>query len=146
MKKSRAIISDLAWFVPAATLLVTFVVYPVIRTIGLSFFHKSLATGFVSEFAGLANFARAATDSRFVASLVITFVFTAISVAFEFGLGLLLALSSESMRKAQGVVRVILLVPWTLPTAVIAVLWAWMLNDQYGGVNAVLLRSGVIDS
>ena len=42
--------------------------------------------------------------------------------------------------------RVILLIPWTLPTAVIAVLWAWMLNDQYGGVNAVLLRLGVIDS
>jgi ABC-type sugar transport systems, permease components len=41
---------------------------------------------------------------------------------------------------------VILLIPWTLPTAVIAVLWAWMLNDQYGGVNAVLLRLGVIDS
>ena len=79
MKKPRPIIFDIAWFVPAAALLATFVVYPVIRTIGLSFFHKSLANGFVSEFAGLANFARAVTDSRFLASLWITFLFTAIS-------------------------------------------------------------------
>jgi multiple sugar transport system permease protein len=146
MKKPRAIMFDLAWFAPVAALLLIFVIYPVIRTIGLSFFHKSLATGFASEFAGLANFARAVTDSRFIASLWITFIFTAISVALEFGFGLLLALASESVQKAQGAVRVILLIPWTLPTAVIAVLWAWMLNDQYGGVNAVLLRSGVIDS
>ena len=145
-RRLRRMVLDLAWFLPAAALLAIFVVYPVIRTIGLSFFHKSLVTGFVSEFAGLANFVRALTDSRFIASLWITFLFTAISVALEFGLGLLLAISSESIRKAQSVVRVILLIPWTLPTAVIAVLWAWMLNDQYGGVNAVLLRLGVIDS
>jgi trehalose/maltose transport system permease protein len=146
VKKLGPVLLGFAWFAPAMALLLIFVVYPVIRTIGLSFFHKSLATGFASEFAGLANFARAITDSRFIASLWITFIFTAISVALEFGLGLLLALSTESARKAQGAVRVILLIPWTLPTAVIAVLWAWMLNDQYGGVNAVLLRSGVIDS
>ena len=132
----------MAWFVPASSLLLIFVIYPAIRTIGLAFSHKDPSSGFASEFAGLANFLRAATDSRFISSLWITFIFTAASVALEFGLGLLLALSAESVRKAQGLVRVILLIPWTLPTAVIAVLWGWMLNDQYGGVNLQAERVG----
>jgi multiple sugar transport system permease protein len=38
------------------------------------------------------------------------------------------------------------MVPWTLPTAVIAVLWAWIFNDQYGALNAILLRLGLIDT
>src|SRR5262249_19637767 len=40
----------------------------------------------------------------------------------------------------------ILLIPWALPTAVIAVLWAWIFNDQYGILNSVLTRTGVLHS
>ena len=145
-KPSRSFVPELAWFAPAAVLLLVMVVYPVFRTIGLSFFHKNLLTGFASQFAGLENFARILTDSRFGSSLWVTVIFTLISVTAEFGIGLLLALSASSLRQWRNAVQVILLVPWTLPTAVIAVLWAWMLNDQYGGVNAVLLRSGLIHS
>ena len=145
-KPSRSFVPELAWFAPAAVLLLAMAVYPVLRTIGLSFFHKNLLTGFASQFAGLENFARIINDSRFGSSLWVTVIFTLISVTVEFGIGLLLALSASSLRQGRNAVRVILLIPWTLPTAVIAVLWAWMLNDQYGGVNAVLLRFGLIHS
>jgi multiple sugar transport system permease protein len=40
----------------------------------------------------------------------------------------------------------VFLIPWTLPTSVIAVLWAWILNDQYGALNAVLLRLGLVET
>jgi len=39
-----------------------------------------------------------------------------------------------------------LLIPWTLPTAILAVLWAWIFNDQYGIVNSLLIRSGMLGS
>jgi multiple sugar transport system permease protein len=135
-----------AWFIPALILLLAVAVYPIVRTIGLSMVHKSLATGFQTTFAGFDNFARIAVDSRFRGSFWTTVVFTVVSVAAEFGIGLLLALSVSSIRRWRNVVQGVLLVPWTLPTAVIAVLWAWILNDQYGAVNAILLRAGLLDS
>jgi multiple sugar transport system permease protein len=33
-----------------------------------------------------------------------------------------------------------------LPTAVIAVLWTWVFNDQFGVLNALLTRIGLLDS
>jgi multiple sugar transport system permease protein len=127
-------------------LLAAVVVYPMLRTVTLSFVHENLATGFHTEFAGLDNFARIIIDSRLRNSLWTTTLFTLVSVAGEFLIGLLLALSIESLKKWRNVARVILLVPWTLPTAVIAVLWAWIFNDQFGVLNAVLMRLGFIDS
>jgi multiple sugar transport system permease protein len=143
LKTQRSQKSDLLWFLPAALLLSVIVFYPVLRTIALSFAHKSLATGFRTEFAGIDNFKRSLTDSRFTDSLWTTMVFTVVSVLAEFTIGLLLAMSVTSVRSWRNAARTMLLVPWTLPTAVTAVLWAWILNDQYGALNGLLMRTGI---
>jgi multiple sugar transport system permease protein len=135
------------WFVPASILLLAVVCYPVLRTITLSFVHENLATGFRAEFAGLDNFRRIVVDSRLHGTVATTLVFTVVSVGAEFLIGLLLALSVDSLSKRwRSFVRVVYLVPWTLPTAVIAVLWTWIFNDQFGVLNAVLTRLRLIDS
>ena len=142
----QAYLADAGWFIPASILLLAIVCYPILRAIGLSFVHESLANGFHTEFAGLDNFVRILGDSRFRGSLTTTLLFTLASVTAEFLIGLLLALSTTSLRKWRNLPRVIFLVPWTLPTAVIAVLWTWIFNDQLGILNAVLIRLGFIDS
>jgi multiple sugar transport system permease protein len=139
-------LSEAGWFVPASVLLLAVVCYPILRTISLSLVHENLAGGFRPEFAGLDNFARILVDSRFRGSFATTLFFTLFSVGAEFLIGLLLALSMSSLRKWRSLVRVTFLVPWTLPTAVIAVLWTWIFNDQFGVLNAVLIRLGFIDS
>ena len=65
-------------------------------------------------------------------------------MTLEFTLGLALALAASRLAKGQDAVRTILLIPWTLPTAVIAVLWAWIFNDQFGVVNTVLQRLRIL--
>lgn len=134
------------WFLPSSILLLAVVCYPVLRTIGLSFLHENLATGFQSDFAGLDNFVRLLGDSRLRSSLAVTLFFTIVSVGAEFLIGLFLALAMNSLKKWHNLARVTLLVPWTLPTAVIAVLWTWIFNDQFGVLNAVLARLGLIHS
>jgi len=135
------------WFyVPAALLLFLVVAYPIARTAALSFFHLNLSTAFQPEFAGGQNYARLISDSRFLGSLGVTAVFAAVSVSVEFLLGLLLALAANQWVRGQGVLRSIFLAPWTLPTAIIAVLWAWIFNDQYGVVNALLQKTGLVAS
>jgi multiple sugar transport system permease protein len=134
---------DSLWFLPAALLIAVVVVYPIFRTVGLSFVHESLATEFHSTFAGFANYARLFVDSRFHSSLWTTGFFTVISVAAEFLIGFLLALSVKSLARWGPAIRVILLTPWTLPTAVIALLWAWIFNDQFGVLNALGRQLGL---
>jgi multiple sugar transport system permease protein len=134
------------WFGPAAALLAVVVVYPILRTLILSFVREDLSTGFRAEFTGTDNFIRLILDSRFRSSLWTTAFFTTASVAAESLIGLLLALSVDAMRTWRNAIRVIFLAPWTLPTAVIAVLWTWIFNDQYGVLNALLLRTGLLDS
>jgi multiple sugar transport system permease protein len=46
----------------------------------------------------------------------------------------------------QNAVRTFLLIPWTLPTAIVGVLWAWILNDQFGILNHLLVQTGLMDS
>ena len=142
----QGVASRTAFCVPAAIVLLLVLAYPVARTTLLSWFHFKLATGFQAEFAGVDNFVRLIFDSRFHNSVIVTAKFTLASVALEFCLGLLLALTANNLNRGRGIVRSIFLAPWTLPTAVIAVLWAWIFNDQYGVLNALLERAHLVQS
>src|SRR5262249_49942398 len=115
-------------------------------TFTLSLYRVDAANSFQPQFTGLANFIRLAVDSRFRETLLTTTLFTAATVSIEFFLGLVLALLADSWIGGPGAVRPPLLIPWTLPTAVIAVLWAWIFNDQYGILNSLLLRAGILST
>jgi multiple sugar transport system permease protein len=144
-KRPQAILGNIAWFGPAGILLLAVLCYPVLRTIILSFTNQSLATGFQSEFAGLDNFSRLLVDSRLTGTLWTTSFFTFVSVGFEFLIGLILAISLDAIKR-RDLFRVIFLLPWTLPTAVIAVLWTWIFNDQYGVLNFLLTGLNLTES
>jgi trehalose/maltose transport system permease protein len=61
--------------------------------------------------------------------------FTAITVFFEFVLGLIIALVVNSNFKGRGAMRAVMLVPWAVPTVISAQMWKWMYNDIYGPIN-----------
>src|SRR6185369_13206750 len=70
--------------------------------------------------------------------------FSVISVAIETALGLVVALVLNAEFRGRGLVRAAILIPWAIPTIVSAKMWAWMLNDQFGILNDILLRLGLI--
>ena len=142
----EAMNKKIVWFIPSAFLIGVVLVYPALRTFALSFYTVDVTNSFQADFAGLRNFARLALDSRFHTTLWTTIVFAATTVLIEFVVGLVLALSADTWSRGRTAVRTILLIPWMLPTAVIAVLWAWMFNDQYGIINSLLTRAGIIGS
>ena len=139
-------IQSALWYAPAGVLLLLVFAYPILRTLVLSLMHYSLGTGFEPRFAGADNYFRLLADSRFLASLRVTALFPVASVALEFLIGFLAALAVEGIGRNGRIARILLLIPWTLPTAIMAVLWMWMFNDQYGLINAVLSRTGILDS
>jgi multiple sugar transport system permease protein len=132
--------------IPALLILGLVFVYPIARAFWLSCFAENLGTQLQPIFAGLTNYQRMIGDGRFWQSMWNTSVFTAISVTIELLLGLGVALVLNQSFFGRGVVRTIAIIPWALPTAIMGLAWAWIFNDQYGVVNDILQRLGLIDS
>jgi trehalose/maltose transport system permease protein len=73
-----------------------------------------------------------------------TLRFSVVSVVCETVLGMAVALALNAKFPGRGIVRAAILVPWAIPTIVSAKMWAWMLNDQFGIINDLFLRIGLI--
>jgi multiple sugar transport system permease protein len=131
---------------PALLVLGLVFIYPITRAFWLSWFTENLGTQLQPVFAGLGNYQRMLGDGRFWQSLSNTSIFTIISVFLELLLGLGVALVLNKSFKGRGVVRTAAIIPWALPTAIMGLAWAWIFNDQYGVVNDILLRLGLIDT
>lgn len=131
---------------PALLVLSLIFIYPIGRAFWLSWFTENLGTQLEPVFSGLGNYQRMLGDGRFWQSLWNTLVFTVISVFIELLLGLGVALVLNKSFWGRGVVRTVAIIPWALPTAIMGLAWAWIFNDQYGVVNDILLRLGLIDT
>jgi multiple sugar transport system permease protein len=120
--------------------------YPIGRDFWLSLFAKNLGTQLQPIFPGLDNYARMAGDGRFWQSFRTTTLFTCTSVGLELLLGLGIALVLNQQFRGRGLVRTIAILPWALPTALIALAWAWIFNDQFVVANDIPIRFGLTKS
>jgi multiple sugar transport system permease protein len=75
-----------------------------------------------------------------------TLIFTGVSVSIELVLGVLFALILHERFRGRGAVRAIALLPWALPTAVMAMAWRWIFNDTYGVAVDLPVRLGLADA
>jgi ABC-type sugar transport system permease subunit len=97
-------------------------------------------------FVGLDNYRELAGDGRFWSALGHTLFFTLSTVTVEVLVGLALALLLHRPARLRGLLRVTALLPWALPTVVVALTWRFMFEGQIGVANAVLQRVGLLES
>lgn len=135
-----------AWIMllPALLLLLLVFAYPIARAFWLSLFTQNLGTKLQAEFSGLDNYVRMAGDGRFWQSFLTTSIFTTTSVLLELLLGMGIAIVLNQRFLGRSLVRTSAILPWALPTALIGLAWGWIFNDQFGVVNDILLRWGLI--
>ncbi|HZD11339.1 MAG TPA: sugar ABC transporter permease [Candidatus Binatia bacterium] len=81
-----------------------------------------------------------ASDAEFVRAIYDTVAFTVVTVVLETILGLGIALVVNSEFKGRGMMRVVMLVPWAIPTAVSSRMWEWMFKDTRAGFFNILLQ------
>jgi multiple sugar transport system permease protein len=108
----------------------------------LGFMRVELEGSMTPHWAGLDSHRRAWQDGRFFSALRNTAVFTVSSVAIETALGIAIALLLHRRFHGRGIVRAVVLLPWALPTSVMALAWAWIFNDSFGVANDLLRRLG----
>jgi len=127
----------LAWILLAPALLVVALVaiVPLMQTVYQSFTDARLASARPAQWIGLRNYQDLLTDGQWWHAVYVTVVFTILTVAFEFVLGMVIALVVNSNFKGRGPMRAAMLVPWAIPTVVSATMWKWMYHDIYGVIN-----------
>ncbi len=141
-----------AFLAPMLVVLTLVAAWPLARTIYFSLTNATLVDMSRYSFAGISNYVAldggrwygVLTDPQWLAALRNTLVFTGVSVALETVLGVLIALLLNQSFPGRGLMRAALLVPWATPTVVSAKMWSWMLNDQFGVINDLLLKLGLI--
>ena len=130
---------------PAALLVLVVVGLPVLRVLQLSLMRVDLEGGITLAWGGLEAYERLWDDARYWTCLRNTAVFTGASVALETALGVAFALVLHRRFRGRGALRAVVLLPWALPTAVMALAWAWIFNDAFGVANDLLRRLGLLE-
>lgn len=128
---------------PALLLLLCLTVYPVGYGIWISFFDKHAL--FPQErFVGLANYAYLLRDAQFWASLWNGTVYALSTIVLQVVLGVAAALLLHQAFPGRNLVRGLVLFPYMIPTVVAVILWKWLLNNQFGLINFLLMDLGLV--
>ncbi|MBS5520972.1 MAG: sugar ABC transporter permease [Clostridiales bacterium] len=128
---------------PAVLIIFGMGIFPVCYSIWLSF-NKVHPMSFETDFIGLQNYSEIFANSEFWQSIGITLYFCIVSIAVQMVLGVLVAMLLNQRFVGRGIVRALILLPWAVPTIVNANLWNWILNANYGILNRVLMKLGII--
>jgi len=98
------------------------------------------------HFIGFENFQAVFNDVNFnfLRILLNTFLWVIVSLFFQFVLGLGLALLMKKPFKGRGIYSGLVFYPWALSGFAIGLIWAWMFNGQFGIINDILQKIGLI--
>ncbi|EPN59230.1 sugar ABC transporter permease, partial [Pseudomonas syringae pv. actinidiae ICMP 19096] len=145
-----------AWLflTPMLVCLTLVAAWPLLRTFWFSLTNADLSDIESSSFVGLSNYlfydgaiwSGVLVDPQWWNAVRNTLHFTVVSVGLEMVLGLLVALLLNVKFTGRALVRALILIPWAIPTIVSAKIWSWMLNDQFGIINHLMLSLGLIDA
>jgi ABC-type sugar transport system permease subunit len=138
-RRFRRYLWSYVYLVPMLVLLLAFVVYPIVASLGYSFYQWS-GIGDPSNFVGLGNFRRIIHDSIFWQSVEHTFIYTAVVVPVQLVLALALALALNSRRlRFASFYRTLFFLPVVTSAAVIGVIIQLIVSNFGDSLNKILL-------
>ncbi len=146
MNKRKEMIRGYLFVLPVLLLLLTFSLYPLTRTVYLSFFDVKLASINRMAFVGWKNF-QALFDrlspSFFAQILPATVYYVAGSVIGQMGLGLVIALLlHQKFIRGREAFRAVIILPWVVSGIIIAISWRFVYEPRLGIINHVLTSLG----
>ncbi|MBI9093554.1 MAG: sugar ABC transporter permease [Sphaerochaeta sp.] len=133
---------------PALLLLTAFIYVPVIRGGIMAFQNYNLFDMNDLHFIGFQNFVSVITDKNinFYQILWNTVVWLFGSLFFQFVLGFGLALLLRKPFLGRGIFTAFVFYGWALSGFAIGLTWSWLFNGQFGLINDMLMRVGILNS
>ena len=133
------------WIAPSIILMTIFIIIPIFTVFRMAFSEVS-KTGRIRGFAGFANFLNVMDNAEFGKVLSNTVVWTILVVVLSTVLGFILALLLNNKFKGRKIARAIVVFPWATTLVIQASAWKFIINKDYGALNALLKTLGLINT
>ena len=134
-----------AWIAPSIILMTIFIIIPIFTVFRMAFSEVS-KTGKIRGFAGFNNFIDVMNNPEFSKVLSNTVVWTILVVVLSTVLGFILALLLNNKFKGRKIARAIVVFPWATTLVIQASAWKFIINKDYGALNALLKTIGLINT
>lgn len=144
MKNFIRKIEPYLWILPSILLMLIFILVPIVFVFRMAL-SKVSRTGLIKGFSGLDNFTKILSTPTFSMVLKNTLVWTVAVVGLSTFLGFILALLLNNAFKGRKVARAIVVFPWATTLVVQASIWKFIIDTDYGTLNTLLMKLGIID-
>ncbi len=122
------------------------VYYPILETFAYSVQAMNLTTPWIKGFVWLKNYVELLRDPSVLMATLNSVDILVLVLVETVMLGLAFALVLNRNSRVKGILTAIVIVPWALPPVVNGVIWRWVFHPDYGVVNSVLIRLGIVHS
>lgn len=122
------------------------IIIPILKGIIMSFCDYALCNMNNPTWNSFGNYRNIFKNWEVLRYLVTTLVYVSLTVLIQFVIGMGIALLMNTNVRGKRVWRGLFLVPWTIPSVVVAILWRWMLQEQFGVLNYLLHGVGITSS
>lgn len=133
------------FLLPVLVILLLLFGYPLINSIIMAFQNYKLTAPNDIHFNGLANFAKLMGDPDALMIIKNSFIYVIVSVLGQFLLGMTLAVALKKQFRGRGLYQSIVFLPWAFSGFVVGLIFRWSFNGEYGVVNNLLDKLGLID-
>ena len=142
-KRALRRIEPYIWIAPSVILMGIFILVPILSVFQMSLSDVSKA-GKIKGFNGLGNFIKVVKGSAFGLVLQNTLVWTIAVVVLSTVLGFVLALILNNQFRGRKIARAIVVFPWATTLVIQASAWNFIINTDYGTLNTLLMKLGII--
>ena len=143
-KNSFRKVEPYIWIAPSIILMAIFILVPIVFVFRMALSDVSKA-GLIRGFNGVANFTKVLKSAAFGLVLKHTLVWTVAVVVLSTILGFVLALILNNQFKGRKVARAIVVFPWATTLVIQASVWNFIINTDYGTLNTLLIKLGIIE-
>jgi multiple sugar transport system permease protein len=127
---------------PAIAYILVLVAYPFAIAIWFTMSNATVAQP-IADFTGLTNLRGVLDDDIFKRALFNTFIFTVSSQILQMVFGTILAFLLLKKFRGRRIARALVMLPFTIPVAIGAMAWTWMLNPTYSVINWIGEHAGL---
>ena len=135
---------SLVLLVPAGILISIVILAPLIRSFYISFTDYNLMNIEGSQWVGLKNYISLFSDKGIKEILLNTVIFVLSTTAIQFVVGFAVALLLNQVKKGRNFFSGVFLFNWATPLVVVAAIWLWIFQPEYGILNFLLNKIGII--
>ena len=144
-KKVLKAVEPYVWLLPSIVLMVVMIIVPIYTVFKISFSEVG-RTGKIKGFIGLQNYLEVFEEPAFWTTLQNTVVWTIAVVGISTLIGFVLAMILNEKFHGRKIVRAIVIFPWATALIIQSVIWKYIINADYGSLNVLFHKMGLIDS